>query len=68
MEAHDLKNGNISPAEQARLNAAQNKVSSDIYKQKHDAQTGNPNSASSKRMQAPTCNATSTSSHASSRA
>jgi hypothetical protein len=51
MEARDLKNGKISPAEQARLNAAQNKVSADIYKQKHDAQLGNPNSASSQRMQ-----------------
>lgn len=51
MEARDLKDGKVSPAEQARLNAAQNKVSGDIYKQKHDAQTGNPNSASSQRMQ-----------------
>lgn len=52
MEAHDMKNGSISPAEQAKLNAAQNHVSQDIYKQKHDAQVGNPNSASSQRMQA----------------
>jgi len=27
-------------------------VSRDIYREKHDAQTGNPNSASSQRMQA----------------
>jgi hypothetical protein len=52
MEAHDLKNGSISPAEQAKLNAAQNKVSQDIYKDKHNATVGNPNSASSQRMQA----------------
>lgn len=52
MEAHDMKNGSISPAEQAKLNAAQNKVSSDIYKDKHNSTIGNPNSASSKRMQA----------------
>jgi hypothetical protein len=52
MEAHDLKDGKISPAEQARLTKAQNAASADIYKQKHDAQTGNPNSASSRRMQA----------------
>ena len=51
MEAHDLKNGSISPAEQARLNAAQNKVSTDIYADKHNGVTGNPNSASSERMQ-----------------
>src|SRR5262249_20625235 len=30
----------------------QNQVSRDIYREKHDAQTGNPNSASSQRMQA----------------
>lgn len=51
MEARDLKNGSISPSEQARLNAAQNKVSSDIYADKHNGVTGNPNSASSRRMQ-----------------
>lgn len=52
MEAHDLKDGSISPAEQARLKAAQNHVSKDIYAQKHDAQLGNPDSKSSERMQA----------------
>ena len=51
MEAHDLKNGSMSAGEQARLNAAQNKVSSDIYADKHNGVTGNPNSASSQRMQ-----------------
>ncbi|MBV8852307.1 MAG: hypothetical protein JOZ93_18575 [Sinobacteraceae bacterium] len=52
MEAHDLKNGSISPAEQARLNAAQNRASASIYADKHNGVTGNPNSASSQRMQA----------------
>jgi type IV secretory pathway VirB10-like protein len=52
MEANDLKNGSISPAEQARLNAAENKTSGAIYDDKHNATTGNPNSASSERMQA----------------
>ena len=52
MEAHDLKNGSISPAEQARLNAAQNKASGSIYADKHNGVTGNPGSASSERMQA----------------
>src|SRR5580658_6325340 len=42
MEAHDLKNGSISPAEQARLNAAENKTSNAIYADKHNATTGNP--------------------------
>jgi len=52
MEARDLRNGSISPAEQARLNAAQNKASGDIAADKHNGVTGNPNSASSQRMQA----------------
>jgi hypothetical protein len=52
MEARDLHNGSISPAEQARLNAAQNKASRDIAADKHNGVTGNPNSASSQRMQA----------------
>ena len=51
MEARDLKNGSMSAGEQARLNAAQNKVSSDIYADKHNGVTGNPNSVSSQRMQ-----------------
>ena len=52
MEAHDMKNGAITSGEQARLNAAQNHVSNDIYADKHNGVTGNPNSASSQRMQA----------------
>ena len=52
MEAKDLKNGSISPAEQARLNAAQNKVSNDIHADKTNDIKGNPNSASSQRIQA----------------
>lgn len=50
-EAKDLKNGSISPAEQARLNALQNKESNQIYADKHNAVLGNPNSASSQRLQ-----------------
>jgi hypothetical protein len=52
MEAHDLKDGHMSAGEQLRLDKAQNAASADIYKQKHDTQTGNPGSASSQRMQA----------------
>lgn len=52
MEAHDLRNGSVSPGEQARLNAAENKTSTAIYADKHNATMGNPNSASSERMQA----------------
>ena len=47
-----LKDGKLSDAERARLNAAQNKVSADIAADRHNAVTGNPNSASSRRMQA----------------
>jgi hypothetical protein len=52
MEARDLKDGHMSAGEQLRLDKAQNAASADIYQQKHDAQAGNPNSASSQRMQA----------------
>ncbi len=52
MESRALRDGDLSKREKARINAAQNKASASIYKQKHDAQTGNPDSASSRRMQA----------------
>jgi hypothetical protein len=52
MESRALRDGTVTPAEKARINAAQNKASRDIAREKHDAQTGNPNSASSQRMQA----------------
>ena len=52
MQKTALKDGALTPAEQARIDNAQNKVSADIYKDKHNARVGNPNSASSKRMQA----------------
>jgi hypothetical protein len=51
MQAHAAADGKVTPAEAARINAAQNKVSTSIYDEKHDAQTGNPSSASSQRMQ-----------------
>lgn len=51
-QAAALKNGSISPSEQKKITAEENRVSQDIHQQKHDAQTGNPNSASSQRMQA----------------
>lgn len=52
MQAKALKDGEVSQAERAKLSVAQGKVSRDIYREKHDAQTGNPTSASSLRMQA----------------
>jgi len=52
MQAHDMKNGPMTAEEQRKLDAAQNHVSNDIYADKHNGVTGNPNSASSQRMQA----------------
>jgi hypothetical protein len=52
VESRDLRDGKLSAAETARINAMQNRASADIYRQKHDAQEGNPDSASSRRMQA----------------
>lgn len=51
MEAHAAQTGNTA-AEQSRIQAAQNRESQAIYSDKHNAVTGNPNSASSQRMQA----------------
>ncbi len=52
MEKKALSDGNMSAAEKARIERAQNAESKKIYSEKHDAQKGNPNSASSQRMQA----------------
>jgi hypothetical protein len=52
MQAKDLRDGKLSPSEKARLDKAQNKVSSDIHHDKNNAISGNPGSNSSKRMQA----------------
>jgi hypothetical protein len=52
MQAQDMKDGKMTAAEQQKLKRAQNRASADIYREKHDAQMGNPDSASSRRMQA----------------
>ena len=52
VESRRLRDGTLTPAETARINAMQNRTSADIYRQKHDAQTGDPTSVSSQRMQA----------------
>jgi hypothetical protein len=44
--------GTLTAQEQARIRREQNAASRSIYRQKHDAQTGNPDSASSRRLQA----------------
>jgi len=52
MESNADRNGRVSAAEQARITKAQDRESTAIRNQKHDAQTGDPSSASSQRMQA----------------
>jgi hypothetical protein len=52
MESKALSDGKVSNAEKRRIEREQNRFSKDIYREKHDAQTGDPNSTSSKRMQA----------------
>ena len=52
MQAHDMKDGAMSPEEKAKLTAAQNKVSRDITQAKTNGVNGNPLSASSQRAQA----------------
>ena len=51
-EARDMKDGKLSVGEKAQIQREQNRASADIYKDKHNAVTGNPNSVSSQRMQA----------------
>lgn len=52
MEKNALRDGTVSKQEQARIQRAQNRESQAIAGQRHDTQTGNPDSASSRRMQA----------------
>lgn len=52
VEARSAKDGTVTAAEQARVNALQNKASADIAAAKHNGVTGNPESKSSERMQA----------------
>ena len=52
MQSNAERNGNLSPAEKARIQRAQNQESRDISRLENNAAKGNPNSASSQRMQA----------------
>lgn len=51
-ESRDTRNGTLTAADKAQIQREQNHVSGDIHADKHNAQTGNPASASSQRMQA----------------
>ncbi len=52
MQTQALKDGTLSPAERARIQVAQNKASASIAADKHNGKLGNPQSKSSRRMQA----------------
>jgi hypothetical protein len=52
MESNDLRKGPITSAEQARINQAQNRESALIHADKSHGVVANPDSASSRRMQA----------------
>lgn len=52
MEKNALKDGNLSPQEAGRIQRAQNQESARINRLDNNAVSGNPNSASSQRMQA----------------
>ena len=54
LQARNMKDGSLSPAEKAQLSAAQNKASRDIATAKSNGINGNPQSASSQRAQADT--------------
>ena len=52
LQAKELKDGKLTPAEQAQLRRLQNRASRDIKAAETNGAKGNPNSASSERMQA----------------
>src|SRR5215467_14817720 len=51
MESNAEKDGKLSPAEKARIQRAQNQESRNINRAENNSARGNPNSASSQRMQ-----------------
>ncbi|PWT72016.1 MAG: hypothetical protein C5B46_07505 [Proteobacteria bacterium] len=52
MESQALKDGKMTNAEKQRIERAENRVSNEIYRDKHNGNVGDPNSVSSQRMQA----------------
>ena len=52
METHAIKDGTLSPREAARIQRAQNQESARINRLDNNTVSGNPNSASSERMEA----------------
>lgn len=51
-QARDMKDGTLTTQEKAQIQREQNRASQQIYQDKHNAATGNPDSKSSQRMQA----------------
>ncbi|HXE65870.1 MAG TPA: hypothetical protein VN630_02415 [Rhodanobacteraceae bacterium] len=51
-EQRDLRNGSLSASERTQIQREQNRESKAIHNQKHDAQTGNPDSLKSNMEQA----------------
>jgi len=51
IEQRDLRDGSLSAADRAQIERAQDRESLAIQRQSHDAQTGDPDSRSSQRMQ-----------------
>jgi len=51
-EQRDLRNGSLSASERAQIQRQQNRESNAVYNQKHDAQTGRPDSLKSNMEQA----------------
>jgi hypothetical protein len=51
-QARDMKDGTLTTQEKAQIQREQNQASRQIYQDKHNAATGNPDSRSSRRMQA----------------
>jgi hypothetical protein len=52
MQARALSDGTLTNAERARIDSAQDRVSQNIARERHDGDRGDPNSPSSRRMQA----------------
>lgn len=51
-QAQVLRDGSVSDSERARIARMEQRASNDIRAEKHDSQRGNPDSASSRRIQA----------------
>jgi hypothetical protein len=51
-EQRDLRNGSLSASERGQIQREQNREGKGVYNQKHDAQTGNPDSLKSNMEQA----------------